>query len=141
MRDEGCGVAGGWREIRFSRTFGGTVRPSLPMKTFDCDSCGERIFFENTGCLGCGSRRRGAAPLPLRAARRLAAAPHHRLRRRAPLGGLGRDMGPLYLHITDTLEAARHNGIEIRTSAGRHVARNPRGETFSTVAEDWLPCA
>ncbi len=50
-------------------------------------------------------------------------------------------MGPLYLHITDTLEAARHNGIEIRTSAGRHVARNPRGETFSTVAEDWLPCA
>lgn len=47
-------------------------------------------------------------------------------------------MGTLYLHITDTLEAARHNGIEIRTSAGRHVARNPRGETFSTVAEDWL---
>lgn len=43
-----------------------------------------------------------------------------------------------YLHITDTLETACHNGIEIRTPEGRHIVREPFREPFAAVAQDWL---
>ncbi len=43
-----------------------------------------------------------------------------------------------YLHITDTLETACHNGIEIRTTEGRHIVREPFRESFAAVAQDWL---
>lgn len=42
-----------------------------------------------------------------------------------------------YLHITDTLETASHNGIEIRTPAGRHAVQEPRNRSFASVVEDW----
>jgi hypothetical protein len=42
-----------------------------------------------------------------------------------------------YLHITDTLETAWHNGIEIRHSGGRHAVHHPASTDFAAVVEDW----
>ncbi|MCC5807750.1 MAG: putative zinc-binding peptidase [Opitutales bacterium] len=43
-----------------------------------------------------------------------------------------------YLHITDTLDTACCNGIEIRTPEGKHIVRDPLRERFSSVAQDWF---
>ena len=60
-------------------------------------------------------RLRRGAPAALRAGarRRLAGALHQRLRQRASVGGLGRDLGALPAH-DDTLETAAACGLSLR---------------------------
>lgn len=42
-----------------------------------------------------------------------------------------------YLHITDTLETAWQNGVEIPVGRARHVVRPPFGGEFASAVEDW----
>jgi hypothetical protein len=42
-----------------------------------------------------------------------------------------------YLHITDTLETAWENGVEISVGGGRHRMGHPHTASFTCTGEDW----